>query len=91
MKPIYYRNNENGECFKVTISEGNTMKQIDSLLDAISFKEREFITEAEFSEYAPKTMDINIMDTKKWVPIGVLSCKYISQIDLMCNSCSNQQ
>lgn len=89
MKPIYYRNNENGECFKVTISEGNTMKQIDSLLDAISFKDRAFITESEFNEYAPKTMDIDIMDTKESCLIGVLTCKFMSmeefvQLDSVC-------
>lgn len=54
------------------------MKQIDSLLDAISFKDRAFITEAEFNEYAPKTMDIDIMDTKESRMIGVLTCKFMS-------------
>lgn len=77
MKPIYYRNNKDGECFKLTIKDGIPMSQIDLLLDAMDFKGREFITEKEFVEAHPRTMDLKVMDKTETYPIGTLTCRWM--------------
>jgi mannose-1-phosphate guanylyltransferase len=77
MKPICYRNNKDGECFKVTLLEGLTLKQNDTILDAINFKEREFITEEEFNSFVPETMDISIMDFEETAIVGTLTCRWM--------------
>ena len=87
MKPIYYRNNKDGECFKVTIKEGIPMSDIDMLLDAMDFEGREFITEKEFIEAHPKTMDLKIIDKTERYPIGTLTCRWMdmSEFEVMQN------
>lgn len=87
MKPIYYRNNENGECFKVTIKDGIPMSDIDMLLDAMDFKGSEFITEKEFMEAHPKTMDLKVMDKTETYPIATLTCRWMdmSEFEVMQN------
>jgi len=84
MKPIYYKA-KNGDCYKFTLNDNLTNRQIDLVLDALLFEGREFITEEEFNGSTPKTMNVQIMDDWYQEVIGVLTCKAFENNDVEVN------
>jgi hypothetical protein len=73
MKPIYYKSKESGISYKVVMDDNITEKQIDACLDAIGYKNTEFITEEEFKKAHDSYVDMIIMDDKGSGRLGILT------------------
>ena len=63
MKPIFYKCKANDESYKLVMQDNIPQQQIDACLDAIGYKDSEFITEEVFESTYEKVMDIDVLDT----------------------------
>jgi hypothetical protein len=78
MKPIYYKCKSNGDCFKLIMQDNIPQSQIDACLDAVGYKNSEFITENEFNSAYKETMVIDVFDTTDSYKIGELITKLLN-------------
>ena len=85
MKPIFYKCKANDESYKLVIEDNIPQDQIDACLDAIGYRDSEFITEEEFESSYDKWMDIDVLDTTDTYKIGVLTTRWLdmSEIDTL--------
>lgn len=79
MKPeiIYYRNLTNNSCYKLELNAGLPPSVIDDCLDAIGYKQVEFISEEEFLKAHDKLMELVVLDKTESFVIGTLTTKYL--------------
>lgn len=82
MKPIFYKRKANDECYKLVMQDNIPQDQIDACLDAIEYKDSEFITEKEFESSYEKLMDIDVLDTTDTYKIGVLTTRWLDMSEL---------
>ena len=85
MKPIFYKCKANDESYKLVMEDNISQDQIDACLDAIGYRNSEFITEEEFESSYDKWMDIDVFDTTDTYIIGVLTTRWLdmSEIDTL--------
>ena len=85
MKPIFYKCKANDESYKLVMEDNISQDQIDACLDAIGYRNSEFITEEEFESSYDKWMDIDVFDTTDTYKIGVLTTRWLdmSEIDTL--------
>jgi hypothetical protein len=83
MKPVFYKRKANDESYKLVMEDNIPQDQIDACLDAIGYRDSEFITEEEFESSYDKLMDIDVLDTTGTYKIGVLTTRLLdmSEID----------
>jgi hypothetical protein len=82
IKPIYYKCNKNGDCYKFVFEKNIPMSQIDACLDVVGAKDCKFISEKEFLKQYEKLMDIDVLDTSNSFKIGTLTTKWLDMSNI---------
>ena len=82
MKPIFHKDLESGRYFKFVPESNISQSDWDSVLDVISTKHSEFVTEGEFNKQYKKTMTVEVKDKNSKYKIGELTTKWYSNMQL---------
>lgn len=79
---VYFRNKQNGSCYKLDFEENLPESHLNILLDSLSEDVSEFISEEDFVDTYDKTMELDVMDENSERKIATLTTKYLSDIEL---------